>query len=77
MSFLKSSFSVSPYKTILFWVLFLTLLSEAILGLDLTLPLLVQCSPLLLSAGPKNEIKDQNAYKTAYPHTTLIREGFF
>ena len=29
----------------------------AILGLDLTLPLLVQCSPLLLSAGPKNEIK--------------------
>ena len=78
MSFLKSCFSVcNLVKTILFWVLFLRLLFKATLGLDLTLPLLVQCSPLLLSAGPKTEIKNQNTCKTAYPHTSLIRDGFF
>ena len=73
--FSNLAFLCNLVKTILFWALFLSLLFEVILGLDLRLPLSVRCSPLLVSAGPKNEIKHQNI--TQLIHTLHWSEMFF
>ena len=73
--FSNLAFLCNLVKTILFWALFLSLLFKVILGLDLILPLSVRCSPLLVSADPKNEIKNQNI--TQLIHTLHWSEMFF